>query len=111
METIESIRQWHEETFPDATFEGQTNKFSEEVQEYIDAMGTEKELTELADMFIVACGISRFSSNNALFELVDSRIKDKEEFQKVVDEKMKINRERKWDKGNGEYKHIGEDNG
>lgn len=111
METMTSIVEWHTKTFPDATLEGQREKFKEEFQEYLDAIGTDGEQKELADMFIVACGISRFTSSEDLFSLIECRVDDAKEFQKIVTEKMKLNRKRKWDKGNGEYKHIGVDNG
>lgn len=111
METMTSIVEWHTKTFPDATLEGQREKFKEEFQEYLDAIGTDSEQKELADMFIVACGISRFISSEDLFSLIECMVDDAKEFQKIVTEKMKLNRKRKWDKGNGEYKHIGVDNG
>ena len=55
-ETIKSIIEWHEQTFPDATLEGQLEKFEDERVEY----GESESLEELADLFIVACGIARF---------------------------------------------------
>ena len=33
-ESIKSIMEWHEQTFPDATIVGQIHKFQEELKEY-----------------------------------------------------------------------------
>lgn len=109
-ETILSIAKWHEETFPDATLDGQIEKFYEELNEYNE----ETNLQELADMFIVACGISRFDSVVALeyFAVVFKALLDWKTFgcrvllQTVIDEKMQKNRRRTWGKtANGTYHH------
>ena len=55
-ETVMTITEWHAKTFPDATMEDQLRKFDEEMEEY-DRTPT---FEELADMFIVACGLCRF---------------------------------------------------
>ncbi len=109
-ETIETIARWHSETFKDATLDGQIEKFYEELNEYNE----ETNLQELADMFIVACGISRFDSVVALeyFDVVFKALLDWKTFgcrvllQTVIDEKMQKNRKRVWNKtGNGTYHH------
>ena len=107
METIETIIQWHRETFPDATFEGQQQKWEDEFQEFCDS-GI-KDISELADMFIVACGIARFDSIGALgfFVSISRFVGTKyDELRNAVQEKMKINRARKWDFAGGKYQHI-----
>lgn len=112
-ETIASIIKWHEQTFPDATLEGQIEKFDDELSEY----GESECLEELADLFIVACGIARFDNVSALvaFERVCEILKlwrvnygNPVPLQMAIDNKMAINRERKWGKGKGNYQHIEE---
>ncbi len=61
-ETILSIAKWHEQTFPDTDLQGQLAKFQEETDEYAE----DESLAELADMFIVACGMTRFDNMAAL---------------------------------------------
>lgn len=109
-ETIKTIIEWHEKTFPDATLEGQKAKFQEEFQEWSES----HRVHELADMFIVACGVARFDSIVALeyfyicfrllkkFQVVASMYV----LQQVVNDKMIKNRKRIWNKtGNGTYHH------
>ena len=54
IESINTIIEWHKQTFPDATLEGQVKKFKEEYDEYYAG---QQNICELADMFIVACGM------------------------------------------------------
>lgn len=108
-ETIKSIIEWHETTFPDATLEGQIKKFKVEYFEY--RMSNPKDITELADMFIVACGIARFDyiKSFSCFTLIDEILESSSfidaDFMKAVDKKMEINRNRKWKFENGSYQH------
>lgn len=112
-ETILSVAKWHEEIFADATLEDQINKLLEEYDEFESAETEEDMITELADMFIVVCGIARFSTSDALFyfhqidhELGQSNI-SLEEFSAAVEKKMEKNRKRTWAKQeNGSYHHI-----
>ena len=118
-ETIKSIIEWHEQTFPDATLEGQWEKFRDEELEYEEAdnkdVFSKAALMELADLFIVACGIARFdllegldafeevlhwTNNCSCFEVPDVI--------EAVKEKMVINRNRKWSVGKGNYQHVEE---
>lgn len=110
-ESITSIIQWHTETFPDATLEDQKAKFEEELNEYNE----DCTMLELADMFIVACGIARFDSITALeyFAKVNSKLRSWRRlgvqcaFSHVIDEKMEKNRKRTWKKqDNGAYHHT-----
>ena len=123
-ELIKDVMDWHEETFPDATGSGQLAKLNEEVNEYVairtDDFGVGVE--ELADIFIVGCGLSRFSNPGALMafgfvykECVDYHKNFGEDvvyylnwLSAAVVQKMEINRQRKWNKGNGVYKHTEE---
>lgn len=110
-ETIFSIMKWHEETFPDCTLDGQLEKYQEEQREWVESGNND--ISELADMFIVACGIARFDLWEGLValsdvydwyeETVDLDFKD---LMKAVNKKMAINRKRKWGKQGGLYKHI-----
>lgn len=112
-ETIKSIIEWHEQTFPDATLWGQLDKYQEEQNEWVES--NYSDVTELADMFIVACGIARFDLQEGFFHIADvyDWYANAEELQlsgleDAVNNKMKINRQRKWNKGNGEYRHVEE---
>ena len=113
-ETIDTIIKWHKETFPDATLDGQKVKFEEELNEYRE----DKTMLELADMFIVACGVARFDSIIALeyFAVVFRTVKDWKfisaggVLQEVVNTKMEKNRKRVWAKtGEGSYHHTNEE--
>lgn len=112
-ETIKSIIEWHEQTFPDATLEGQLEKFDDELSEY----GESECLEELADLFIVACGIARFDFIEVLpcFAKVEKILKvwekisvSRRAFEVAVNEKMAINRQRKWNKIGNKFQHIEE---
>lgn len=108
-ETVETIIRWHANTFPQATLVGQLEKFYEERIEYEEAKRPHK-LEELADMYIVACGICRFDAYlgaEAMAEM-DSLFAhhDKRNIKKAIDKKMAINRQRQWGCKNGYYKHL-----
>lgn len=111
-ETILSIAKWHEETFPDATLEGQLAKYRDEESEWIAS--DYKDLNELADMFIVACGVARFDmyeSSYLLADVLDWLADEGISFDKLksfIETKMKTNRQRKWAISNGKYQHVEE---
>lgn len=109
-ETIQTIIQWHEKTFPDATLEGQLRKYEEEILECNDSK--QDDISELADVFIVACGIARFSLVEALvaFSRIKTRLSISNKFDRydlfvAINAKMKVNRSRTWEKTDGLYKH------
>lgn len=116
-ETWETICKWHKKTFPDATLVGQIEKFDEERCEFMNEADADKKILELADMYIVACGVERFDVNkaNALKDeivshlcgfLPDMPLMQRHEMLWVaIREKMRVNRRRKWRKLNGQYKH------
>lgn len=108
-ETIETIIQWQRETFPNATLEGQIEKFKDERKEWEQAEMHYEELWEAADMFIVACGIARFSLRIALgyFAEVENISSSYDGFDDAINEKMEINRKRQWNFNNGQYQHKG----
>lgn len=108
-ETIKSIIEWHEQTFPDATLKGQIDKFDIEHEEW--ASSRHKDISELADMFIVACGIARFNAVEGMryfryvAESVIGSFTSREDFEQAIDEKMQTNRARTWNFENGVYQH------
>ena len=110
-ESILSIAQWHQQTFPDAELVDQITKFDEEYNEYRHDPSFE----ELADMFIVACGIARYDTTTAMgyFFIVSSELENRKEiaasvlFGLAIDKKMAKNRERTWEKTpQGNYHHT-----
>jgi len=111
-ETIKTIMDWHEQTFPDATLEGQINKYAEETNEFLNTDG-HKDLLELADMVIVCAGIMRFSRGVGSCFLQNTYVicweigeYDMTELWDAVETKMEKNRKRVWNKtGNGTYHH------
>lgn len=113
-ETIASIVAWQEETFPQATLSKQLEKYMDEREEFLSAITRREKLIELADLFIVACNVSRFSSYAALecFEDIAwlMRVSEisKYAMTRAVDKKMATNRRRKWDSLGGKYQHISE---
>lgn len=115
--TLNDIIKWHEQTFPEATLEGQIKKFIEEQNEFYDSYTEDDksyDISELADMLIVLCGISRFSFIEFVRrydDFMDSFIEanvSPEHLQKELDAKMEVNFHRKWNGSNGEYKHVKE---
>lgn len=107
-ESIKSIIEWSEQVFPDATLDGQWEKLDEEHKEW---ESSDNDISELADMFIVACSIARFSTVDALSAFGSVRDELQKAFvtwstlEKAVNEKMQTNRARSWEKRDGQYKH------
>lgn len=110
IETPQSISDWSIKVFPTLSEEAQNIKLFEEVLEFFNAKTLEEKIKELADIYIVACILKyRFGSDlgfyvfRALFknELVG--------VYKAVDEKMTINRSRKWVWNGKTYHHKGND--
>lgn len=103
------IAKWHEKTFPDTSLTGQKAKLQEEKQEWRAGHN----IDELADCYIVACGLLRFPSKDAAvaFHFVEEQCLLNSIFAsvllKAVDNKMKINYNRKWEATkNGAYHHV-----
>lgn len=112
-ETIKSIIEWHEQTFGDAeTLEGQIEKFCEEKEEWLDS--DREDVSELADLFIVAAGIGRFDAIQSAFCLqetmtqLDLSTYRYRELEQAIDKKMRKNRARKWAAQNGSFQHVEE---
>ena len=120
METIDTIIQWHKETFPDTTLEEQVKKFNLEHTEFKEANTFKRKLEELADMVIVANSFFRFEKRdeqvmfaskiiNKSLDYLDRNYTVKnicERLEMAIDEKMAINRKRQWQYIDGEYRHI-----
>ena len=123
LDFMERVRDKHQELFKDVTLKSQITKFSEEYNEMEEAFKHFDEnpdafYEELADMFIVACGILRFNEalGNCLCKsITDDFIYKKDEKDndylcvlttKVI-EKMNKNIKRVWSKTkDGNYKHV-----
>lgn len=112
-ETIKSIIEWSEETFGDnITLEGQLTKFRDELNEWLATDRTD--ITELADLAIVASSVARFSVIEAVscFACVaeeGSRSQfTEQQLEEAINKKMKTNRSRKWEKKDGQYQHVEE---
>lgn len=111
---LEEIKEWNEETFPDATPEGQLSKLDEEFGELDEAKTMEEREKELADIFIVLGGLLRWKSRvgayvaNNLLDKMPNEILEK--LLKAIDAKMEVNKERTrkgvWKKQpDGSYHH------
>lgn len=114
-ESIASIIAWHTKTFQEATLDGQIDKFLDEKVEYTVAVALEHKIEELADCFIVACGIARFNpvyGSRFLGQVFNMFTQNQEitmaKLQDAIDAKMRVNRKRKWGKGKGNYQHVEE---
>lgn len=114
-ETIKSIIEWHEQTFPDATMEGQIEKWFDEEKEFKQTIqGTEEEIYELADLVIVSAGIMRFDYGcgfDSLARTLQYMINADyigTMLWEAVEYKMQINRKRKWSVSKGKFQHIEE---
>ena len=115
-EDVASIIQWHKDTFPRADFEGQVKKWEEEYSEFLTARTNNdaaEMLSELADLFIVACGIMRFNLIQGCQRMLlwnELRYTHGWAFSTCegkINTKMKKNRARKWEYlGNGNYHHV-----
>ncbi len=107
---LEKIKQWNEETFPDATLGGQLEKLEEEFEEFFTATELEDQRKEMADIFIVLGGLRRWKSrigNNQEITLTKNMpIEVLGDLLLDIDKKMEINRKRVWKKsGDGKFHH------
>lgn len=108
-ETIQSIIEWSQQAFPDATLDGQIDKYQEEYDEWIQS--NKCDVSEWADLFIVACSICRFDTMDGfkhLHHVFLEYLKSKflwSDLRNAIEDKMAINRARTWEKRDGQYKH------
>lgn len=108
---LDSIKEWNEETFPDATLSGQLAKLEEEFKELAEAKGEENKMKEFADVFIVLGGLRRWESrigNCIVNTMVENMpISILLELLPSIKTKMDINRKRVWKKsGDGKFHHT-----
>lgn len=111
---IADIISWHKETFKRTDLKAQKKKWLEEVKEFnkaVDACSPKGILEEAADLFIVACGIARFSLTdgikmitNVSFNALNNGI-TAAKLSNAIRRKMAVNVTRTWSAKNGVYKH------
>ena len=108
---LEEIKEWNEETFPDATLAGQLAKLEEEFKELAEAKEMEEKEKELADVFIVLGGLRRWESH--VGRHIENKFAEDMPFPLLgcllgeIQKKMKINRKRVWKKsGDGKFHHT-----
>lgn len=107
--SVRDIAVWHEEALPLATAADQKKKFAEEFKEWSES----HDIFELADMYIVACGMTRYPTLDAqiAFHKINEECLLNHILSKTlldaVDSKMGINKHRQWKRlASGVYKHI-----
>lgn len=108
---LEEIKEWNEETFPDATLSGQLAKLEEEFKELQEAKEEESKMKEFADVFIVLGGLRRWESH--VGRHLENKFAEDMPFALLgcllgeIQKKMKINRKRVWKKsGDGKFHHT-----
>lgn len=100
---FKKITTWQRETFPEGTAHSCILHLASEIKELFGAVTPEQLYEEFADCFLL------------LFGAADRAGMSYDDICKAINDKMKINRERKWGKPNGDgyVEHIKEkpDNG
>ena len=110
--TIKDIMEWQLKTFKKATTRGQMAKWREEYDEFTAETKPSKKASELADMFIVACGVCNlnpmmgFELLHEVYEICMVYNISGFRLSKAINAKMEINSKRKWKETNGKYKHV-----
>ena len=110
---IHKMANEHEELFPKADLKSQLIKLDEEMEEAEQAF--DKYLKELADVFIVCVGISRFDVDLAEENMLKIRSVatmhnlDINKIYEYAERKWKINLERPWIWNGKTYKHSKKD--
>jgi tRNA(Met) C34 N-acetyltransferase TmcA len=114
------IVEWHSKTFLKATLESQIDKLKEEIEEVKNSSNMREFYTELADTYISCIALQRWSGY--AMELAYFIIREleksvnweipQESFEKMIADKLEINKSRTWAKNElGVYHHIkGESN-
>ena len=109
-----SIIEWNANTFEDCTLASQIDKLQEEIEEVKNSESMSEFYKELSDCYIVACALKRWSL--FAYELAIFRIQaleneynweiPQESFEKMIADKLEINKKRKWIKNKeGVYHH------
>lgn len=103
------IADWHTVTFKDADKAGQLLKLDEEFDEWMaETADPEKQITEMADCFIVASALwFRFEAAIGMFICKTIMIQfGNDELYDAIQKKMTINFNRSWKKqADGSYHH------
>lgn len=108
---IESAKNWFKKTFVGVKMSEQLLKLEEELREIKKAYKSEEQQKrELADVMIVIGGLRNFNSvlGDTLLSLMLEKMnfEEVEEITGLINEKMKINKSRKWYKTkDGRYRH------
>jgi hypothetical protein len=114
IELAVEITEWHLNCFPDATLDGQLLKLEEELREWKEAVTVEDSGKELADVFIVCCGLSRWHSITGRIislGLLNDITYYNDVFYKQVYNKHQKNKIRVWQKTTeGSYHHVDSSN-
>lgn len=108
---VDDIIKVHNELYPNATLLTQIKKYEEEYAELVASVDTGDVVKEFADLFIVSCGIRRFSEAvgkdlgaGILKSITDNE--DKLILMEAVCRKMNENQKRVWkETKDGYYKH------
>ena len=106
---MDKITKEHEELFPLATAESQFLKLEEEIGEWENAKDDAHVKNELADIFIVCCGLNRWfpkTANNLAMWFIGGIEDDVED---VVNKKWNVDQLREWVWDGRTYKHKGKD--
>ena len=109
IETPKSIAEWSEQVFPTLDKDAQLEKLIEETREYMKAKSDDERIKELADIYIMASILKeRFDCKLGWGVFQGIFTLDMTGVYKAVDEKMKINRARKWTWNGKTYHHVEE---
>lgn len=110
IELATEITEWHLNCFPTATLNGQLLKLEEELREWKEAVTVEDSGKELADVFIVCCGLARWHSITGkiiTLGLLNDVTHYNDVFYKQVYNKHQKNKARVWQKtAEGSYHHV-----
>lgn len=101
---VVNIANWNRIKFPNNTEQAQYRKLKSEVREYKQAFTKQHKMEELADVYIALAGLSRFSEVGDVLCYMFEQTKDFEELKKAINNKMKINVARRFDK---KMHHVG----
>ena len=95
---MQQIQNWNKYRFPLNNKTKQMRKIEEEIGEYGRATTRADKLEELADVYIAFAGLSRFTKIGEFVCRMFEGYADFEELEKAVQDKMEINKLRKFDK-------------
>lgn len=106
---MDKITKEHAELFPMATAESQFYKLEEEISEWENAKDDAHVKNELADIFIVCCGLNRWFPKTAKTIAMWFTGGFDDVLEDVVNDKWNINLGREWEWNGKTYRHKGKD--